>query len=660
MMLVECRTPRTVEKSNLVPFDYKTYPVYNGTDLGLTYTSKNSAFKIWAPTATAVKLKLYDAGIEGNLLKEYNMEKSGNGTWAVVVQGDQKGKYYAFQTQIDGKWLEEVPDPYAKAVGVNGKRGMVVDLKTTNPANWDKDKRPPLNGFQDIVIYELHLRDVSVSPNSGIEHKGKYLGLTEKGTKSPQGEKTGLDHIAQLGVTHVHILPAFDHNSIDETRLNEPQYNWGYDPLNYNTPEGSYATNPYDGSVRIKEFKEMVKALHSAGVRVILDVVYNHTGLTQDSYFEQLAPGYYYRQNESGGFSNASACGNETASERPMVRKMIVESVKYWASEFHIDGFRFDLMAIHDIETMNQVRAALDAIDPTIFVYGEGWTGGSTPLPEDQRPVKKYIYRVPKLAAFSDDLRDGLKGSVFVHDEKGFVSGADGKEETIKFGIVAATQHPQVNYGKVNYSSAYWAGAPTQCINYVTCHDNHTLYDRLLLSNAADSDEQRLLMHRLANTIVLTSQGIPFLHAGEEMTRTKNGVENSYKSPDAINQIDWHRKTQYKQLFDYHCALIALRKAHPAFHMPTTEMLAQNLHFLTINQPNVVGYTLDNNANGDKWKSILVLFNGNHDKESEITLPEGDWKIVVNDWTVDLKAKKKMKGKKATLPPISALILAEE
>ncbi|HRI26769.1 MAG TPA: type I pullulanase [Chitinophagales bacterium] len=660
IMLSACTSQRKTEKPAELPANFDLYPFYGGKDLGLTYSTKQSVFKIWAPNATQVKLKLYDAGINGNLLKEAVMAKSGNGTWAVTLDGNQKGKFYTFQVLHQGKWLTEVPDPYAKAVGVNGLRAMVVDLKSTNPKDWDKDKRPPLKSFADILIYEIHLRDISVSPTSGIKNKGKYLGLTEKGTTSPQGEKTGLDHIAQLGVTHAHILPCFDHNSIDETRLNEPQYNWGYDPLNYNAPEGSYATDPYDGSVRIREFKEMVKALHNAGIRVIMDVVYNHTGLTQDSYFEQLVPGYYYRQRADGSFSDASACGNETASERAMVRKFIVESVKYWATEYHIDGFRFDLMAIHDIETMNQVRAALDEIDPTIFVYGEGWTPGNSPLPEDKRPVKKSIYKLPRIAAFSDDLRDGLKGSVFIHEEKGFVSGASGKEETIKFGIVAATQHPQIDYSKINYSTAYWAGAPIQCINYVSCHDNHTLYDRLRISNAADTEEKRLLMHRLANTIVLTSQGIPFLHAGEEMTRTKNGEENSYKSPDAINQIDWLRKSEHKNLFEYHVALIALRKAHPAFRMTTTEQLLQHLEFLPIQEPNVVGYLLKNNANGDSWKNILVLFNGNQDKEVTIKLPDGNWKTVVDDWTVDLKAKKKYKDKKAELSPISALILADD
>ncbi len=659
-MLSNCSTPRTVEKTDFSHTDYKSYPVYGGKDLGLTYSPKSSLFKLWAPTATQVKLKLYDAGIEGKPVKEAVMAKAGNGVWAVTLDGNQKGKFYAFQVEVDGKWLAEVPDPYAKSVGVNGLRGMVTDLKSTNPKDWEKDKRPMLASYSDIVLYELHLRDLSIHPNSGITNKGKYLGLTEKGTKSPQGEKTGLDHLAQLGITHLHILPAFDHNSINETKLDEPQYNWGYDPLNYNAPEGSFSSNPYDGSVRIKEFKEMVKALHAAGIRVVMDVVYNHTGLTHDSYFEQLVPGYYYRQRPDGSFSNASACGNETASERPMVRKFIVESVKYWASEYHIDGFRFDLMAIHDIETMNQIRAALDEVDPTIFVYGEGWTGGDTPLAEELRPTKHNVNKVPRLAAFSDDLRDGLKGSVFQKDEKGFVSGASGKEESVKFGIIAATQHPQIDYNKVNYSKAYWAGSPQQCINYVSCHDNHTLYDRLLNSNAADSDKQRLRMHRLANTIVLTSQGIPFLHAGEEMTRTKNGEENSYKSPDAINQIDWHRKTQFKQLFDYHAALIALRKAHPAFKMPTTEMLAEHLVFLDIDEPNVIGYLLKNNANGDKWKNILVIFNGNQTKEVDIRLPEGEWKVVVEDWLVDLRAKNKVKGKKVEVPPISALILAQE
>ena len=401
---------------------YDSYPVYKGNDLGLTYSPKQSIFRIWSPTAEKAQIVFYKNGDGGEptVLQEC---KDLNGTWIAKVPGDMKGKFYAFKVMINGKWLNEVPDPYAKAVGVNGKRAMVVDLKETNPAGWEKDKSPFFKNKTDAILYELHVRDASIAENSGIKNKGKFLGLTETGTKNAEGLSTGLDHIKELGVTHVHLLPSFDFNSVDESKPDKPQYNWGYDPLNYNVPEGSYSTNPYDGVTRIKEFKQMVQAFHQNGLRVVMDVVYNHTGLTEDSNFNQLVPGYYYRQTKDGKFSNATACGNETASERPMMRKFMLESVLYWVKEYHIDGFRFDLMGVHDIETMNLISKELHKIKPDILLYGEGWTAGSSPLPDSLRALKKYAYKLDRIAVFSDDIRDGIKGSVFEHEDKGFASG---------------------------------------------------------------------------------------------------------------------------------------------------------------------------------------------------------------------------------------------
>jgi pullulanase len=566
--------------------------------------------------------------------------------------------YYTFRAQFDDNWNNEVPDPYAKAVGVNGLRAQVVDFDKTNPENWSNADLSPIENFTDIILYELHIRDLSISPNSGIQNKGKYLGLTETGTTSPEGERTGLDHIKDLGVTHIHILPAYDHYSIDELKLDSAQFNWGYDPQNYNVPEGSYSTDPFDGSVRIKEFKQLVQALHDQGLRVILDVVYNHTGKTQESNFNQLVPGYYYRQWEDGSFSDASACGNETASDRPMMRKFIIESLQHWVKEYHIDGFRFDLMAIHDLETMNEISEAMREIDPNIFLYGEGWTAGDSPLPESRRALKKHALEMPGVAVFSDDLRDGVKGSVFEHEDRGFASGKPDMEESIKFGIVGATQHPEVDYAKVNYSDAPYANHPVQNINYVSCHDNHTLWDRLTNSNPEDSEADRINMHLLANTIVLTSQGIPFLHAGVELLRTKNGVENSYKSPDEINQIDWSRKANYKDVFNYYQNLISLRKAHPAFRMPDAEMMREHLSFLPA-ENGIVAYQISDNANDDEWENIVVIFNANKTAQ-EVNIPEGEWTVALQAETIKPEGILTVSSGQVRVPRLSAMILYSE
>ena len=650
LLLMACQeTPPPVYNT------YEEYPVYEGNDLGLTFTPKKSTFKLWAPPAAKVMLRFYEKGEGGEPTKEVAMKRGEAGVWTANLKENLEGKYYTFQTLINEKWGAEVPDPYVKAVGVNGKRGQVIDFGKTNPTSWNNDKKPSLKNPTDIILYELHMRDLSMHENSGIKNKGKFLGLAETGTKSPDGAATGIDHIKELGVTHVHILPSYDYMSIDESKLEDNNFNWGYDPQNYNVPEGSYSTNPYDGVVRVKEFKEMVKTLHDNGLRVVLDVVYNHTGVTEESNFNQLLPGYYYRQNGEGGFSNASACGNETASDRPMVRKFIIESVKHWVEEYHLDGFRFDLMGIHDIETMNQISAAVHEIDPSIFIYGEGWTGGDSPLPENDRALKKYTHLMKGVAAFSDDIRDGLKGSVFDAPDTGFASGKPYMEESVKFGVVASTQHPQLNYEKVNYSNEPWAGQPSQAISYVSCHDNHTLWDRLINSQPDASEAERIRMDILANTVVLTSQGIPFLHAGVELLRTKDGEENSFKSPDAINKIDWSRKTIYKPVFETYKKLVQLRKNHPAFRMPTTEMIQQHLKFMDFPEGSLlVGYTISGNANGDSWKDILVLFNGNQ-MDKPVDIPAGNWTMVVRGGEIDEESKIQAK-KSVKVPASSAMI----
>ncbi len=403
----------------------------------------------------------------------------------------------------------------------------------------------------------------------------------------------------------------------------------------------------------------MVQAMHNNGIRVIMDVVYNHTGTTELSVFNQTVPGYYYRHNPDNSWSDAASCGNETASERSMMRKYILESVKYWVNEYHIDGFRFDLMGIHDIETMNLISAELKLIDPTLFVYGEGWTAGDSPLPDSVRALKINTSDLTDIAVFSDDLRDGLKGSVFNEEERGFVSGKPGLEASIKFGIVASTQHDQINYKLVNYSNAPWSPRPIQTINYVSCHDNNTLFDKLSLSVPEADEKQIIKMHMLSQTIVLTSQGIPFLHAGTDFLRTKYGVENSYNSPDSINQIDWARKHEYKELFDYYRDLISLRKSHPAFRMPTAELVQNHLFFELFEENNLVGYILNNNANGDIWETIYVVFNGNSEQKS-IDIPQGKWKVILEDFNIDQNGLRSMDGGKYLLAGTSALILSQE
>ena len=617
--------------------DVDLYPFYKGTDLGMDYHKEKASFKIWSPFAEKAEIIFFKTATGNDIIESLELERGIDGTWLRIINRDLKNLYYVFRVKMNGEWLNAVPDPYAKAVGTNGKRAMVLDLKDTDPFLWEQDHSPvfssrnnlpnTLGGLPtDAVIYEMHVRDLSIDMSSGINGKGKFLGLSERGTKNKEGLSTGLDHLKELGVTHIHLLPSYDFYSIDESRLNIPQYNWGYDPLNYNTPEGSYSTNPENGAVRIKEFKTMVAAMHKSGLRVVMDVVYNHTMLNQDSYFNQLVPGYYYRQKSDGSFSDASACGNETASERPMMRKFMLESLKYWVQEYHIDGFRFDLMGIHDIETMNLVSAELHQIKPDILLYGEGWTAGSSPIPDTLRALKKNVNLLEGIAVFSDDLRDGIKGSVFDHKDNGFATGKADMEESIRFGIVASCKHPQLDYSKVNYSKAPYANSPSQVISYCECHDNHVLWDKILISSNGADSLQRRDMQKLALSIVLTSQGISFLHAGTEFLRTKNEVENSFKSSDSINAIDWSLKSKNKDVFDYVKALIEMRKTHLAFRLTSQQEIAEILTFNKDDEPGIVTFQLNGKLVGDFWEKIFVAFNGTGSLKN-IQLPPGDWKV---------------------------------
>ncbi len=611
----------------------------------VSYSPKATTFSlVTAPEVKKVNVLISDAdNNEAQLVK--SMKRVGAGKWQLTVKNDLKGKYYLFGVYNNAQ-PDLTPGVFAKAVGVNGQRGAIIDLKDTDPEGWSEDKRPELRNPVDLVIYEMHHRDFSIDYSSGIKNKGKFLALTEP---------KAIEHLKRLGVNAIHILPSFDYASVDESQPDKPQYNWGYDPLNYNVPEGSYSTNAADPKARIKEFKQMVQALHKAGIRVILDVVYNHTFNIDGSNFQKTYPGYYFRHRPDGTYSDGSGCGNETASEKPLMREFMVESVKYWVNEYHIDGFRFDLMGVHDIETMNLIRAELNKIDPSIYVYGEGWSAGSCAYPQEKLAMKANARQLNGIGAFSDEMRDALRGP-FSDDKKGgFLAGMPNCEESIKFGIAGAIDHPQVDMTKVNYSKAAWTNEPSQMIAYVSCHDDMCLTDRLRATVPNISDEELIRLDLLAQTAVLTSQGVPFLLSGEEMLRDKKGEHNSFRSPDSINRFDWNNLKRYPQVFDYYSKLIALRKAHPAFRMGNAEEVKKNLVFLDAPE-GVVAFQLKNNAGGDSWKDIIVVLNANK-TERAINVPEGLYTKVLANGKVDENGLGILNGSSVTVAPQSALII---
>ena len=611
----------------------------------VSYSPKATTFSlVTSPEVKKVNVLISDAdNNDAQLVK--SMKRVGAGKWKLTVKNDLKGKYYLFGVYNNAQ-PDLTPGVFAKAVGVNGQRGAIIDLKDTDPEGWSEDKRPELRNPVDLVIYEMHHRDFSIDYSSGIKNKGKFLALTEP---------KAIEHLKRLGVNAIHILPSFDYASVDESQPDKPQYNWGYDPLNYNVPEGSYSTNAADPKARIKEFKQMVQALHKAGIRVILDVVYNHTFSIDGSNFQKTYPGYYYRHRPDGTYSDGSGCGNETASEKPLMREFMVESVKYWVNEYHIDGFRFDLMGVHDIKTMNLIRAELDKIDPSIYVYGEGWSAGSCAYPQEKLAMKANARQLNGIGAFSDEMRDALRGP-FSDDRKGgFLAGMPNCEESIKFGIAGAIDHPQVDMTKVNYSKAAWTNEPSQMIAYVSCHDDMCLTDRLRATVPNISDDELIRLDLLAQTAVLTSQGVPFLLSGEEMLRDKKGEHNSFRSPDSINRFDWNNLKRYPQVFDYYSKLIALRKAHPAFRMGNAEEVKKNLVFLDAPE-GVVAFQLKNNAGGDSWKDIIVVLNANK-TERAINVPEGLYTKVLANGKVDENGLGVLNGSSVTVAPLSALII---
>lgn len=639
---------------------FDDYPAYYGDDLEVTYTPEKTLFKIWSPDIDDAIVRIYDDGDGGTAFHTQQMKKGKDGTWSAIVYGNLKDRFYTFQVKFEDSWLEETPGSYAKAVGVNGKRGAIIDMKETDPEGWSEDVRPELKNFTDIILYEIHIRDFSMAPNSGMQYKGKYLAFTEEGTVNSFGQKTGIDHLKELGITHVHLMPVFDFATIDETKEYENKYNWGYDPMHYNVPEGSYSTNPYNPYCRILEFKQMVQALHKNGMRVIMDVVYNHTYTWEHSALSMTTPGYYYRHNADGSYSNASGCGNETASERAMMRRYMIESMKYWASEYHIDGFRMDLMGVHDTETIKILRTELDKIDPTIFIYGEGWSAGDSPLPYEQRAVKQHVNQMTGVGVFGDDLRDALKGSWAKSREPGFASGRQGYDETIKFGTVAATSHSQIHYGLINYSNFAWANEPYQSINYVSCHDDLCLVDKLTYAAPENVSHQEIgKFDRLALSVIILSQGVPFIYGGEELMRTKRGVHNTYQSPDSINQIDWDNKNKYQQSVHYIKGLINLRRRHPALHLATTKEIQDHLHFLTVHQACVVAYTIDDNAGGDVWNRMLIIHNGNRYPIS-MDIPQDNWWVVGNGEEINENGIYKWNRPNISVPASSSMILCKK
>ena len=620
----------------------------------MEYHSEQTTFNLNAPSkAKSVRVRIYDTSDAATPLQTISLKKSGTDRWSATVKGDLKGKYYTFDM---GRG--ECPGTFATAVGVNGRRAAIVDLQSTNPEGWDEDRRPHIDSPSDLIVYEMHHRDFSIHPTRGSKYPGKFLALTEL---------DNIHYLKTLGINAVQILPSYDYATVDESRPDIPQYNWGYDPLNYNVPEGSYSTDATRPEVRIREFKQMVHSLHKAGIRVILDVVYNHCMAIDGSNFQLTYPDYYYRKttkgkgtsgsigSKGGNYSDGSGCGNETASERPLMRQFMIESVRYWIEEYHIDGFRFDLMGIHDIETMNIIREEVNKIDPSITIYGEGWSAGPCAINHDRLAMKASTYKMPGIGAFGDDMRDAIRGPFSDDTRPAYLAALPGNEESIKFGIVGAISHPDIDMSKVNYSKAAWTAQPTQHVSYVSCHDDMSLVDRLRTSFPGISTDELIRLDKLAQTFVLTSQGIPFLWAGEEVLRDKKGVHNSYNSPDSINQIDWGNLRLYYDVFLYYKGLIEMRTAHKAFRMANADLVRKHLHFLP--SPScVIAFTLNGAAVDDPWQDIVCIMNSNKTPQ-QVTVPEGTYTVVCRDGKISIGGLDRIRGGRITVGPQQALIM---
>ena len=597
----------------------------------MVYSPNETVFKLFAPADAECFVVTDNDSIR--------MTLAADSIWTATLKGDHKGKTYQFS--VNG---QRSPGVFAKAVTVNGEKGVIIDMNDTDPKGWADDKHV-LRPHQDNVIYEMHHRDFSIA-RPDAKHPGKFLALTEP---------WAIQHLKDLGINAVHILPSYDYGSVDETRLSDNKYNWGYDPVNYNVPEGGYSTDPFKPEVRIREFKQMVQALHQAGIAVILDVVYNHTYDINHSNFQRTYPDYYYRKTEEGTYSNGSGCGNETASDKPMMRKFMEESVRYWFDEYHVDGFRFDLMGVHDIETMNAIRKMMDDIDPNILIYGEGWSAGACALPNEQLGMKANMQQMPHIAAFSDEIRDALRGPFSDDKEGGFLAGVPNCEESLKYGITGAIAHPQVDMTQVNYSKTPWATEPTQMISYVSCHDDMCLVDRLKTSMPGITMDELIRLDLLAQTAVFTSQGIPFMLSGEELLRDKKGVHNSYESPDSINRLDWSNLQKYPQVFEYYQRLIALRQHHAAFRLGNADLVRKHLEFLETPRQ-TVAFRLKNLEGKDAWNNIVVILNAAKSPQ-QVSIPEGAYTIVCQEGKLDEKGLASFNGNTISVAPQSALIL---
>ena len=619
---------------------------YEGHDLGAAWSPGKTTFRVWAPTAQEVAVNLYRGGNHpaDDLLARISMTRDVQGTWVAQRVGDLNGIYYTYLVTVEGRQVEAC-DPYAVTTGVNGHRAMVLNMASTNPEGWEADRNP----FQgqsicDAFLYELHVRDLSSSRFSHIRHKGKFLGLTETGTKTRGGHPTGLDHIKSLGITHLHLLPVFDYGYTDECSW-RPEYNWGYDPVNFNVPEGSYATDPVHGAVRVAEMKQMVKALHDSGISVVMDVVYNHVYDAMDFCFNRIVPGYFSRIT-NGTFSNGSCCGNDTASERSMVRKYIVDSVNYWADEYHIDGFRFDLVGLLDVETINEIVRTVSKKHPKTIFYGEGWDM-ATAMTKENCPlaIQRNSGIMPGFSFFSDTIRDLMRGSVFYHDQKGFVSGGQCPKEQLEACFLGMP---------------HWASQPYQSVNYVSCHDNNTLFDRIAISVPQDSFENLVKRNQLAAAFCFLSQGVPFFQAGEELLRTKPGKrggydENSFRSPDRVNAIKWNTLDLdvYQQNLNFYKGLIAFRKAHPVLRQTTREAVHRSVHPHHLENPHGVAFLLE-----EQDQELIAIFNGDT-QALTVDLPEGEWQVYIRQGQSGTEPIGSVSGR-VEVPSLSPIVLGKK
>jgi pullulanase len=610
---------------------------YEGNDLGVTITFDQTSFKLWAPTATKVKLKLMPPN--SNFSEIVKMKREERGIWSIAVHREIESWCYSFLVLINQEWREAV-DPYVLAVTANGEQGVIVKLEKTARA---KPDLPALENPVDAIIYETHIRDFTIHPNSGIKNKGLYLGAGELNTKGKDGEPTGLSYLKDLGITHIEFLPFHDFTSVDELDR-QITYNWGYNPLHYNAPEGSYSTDPSNPYARIMELKQLIDNIHSIGLRVIMDVVYNHVYIRENSSFEKVVPGYYFRHNEIGLPSNGTGVGNDLASERKMVRKYIVDSIRYWIQEYHIDGFRFDLMGILDVETMTEVRKACNNLASDILIIGEGWSL-NTPLPVAQKATLVNQAKLPQIAQFNDQFRDSIKGSTFNLFDKGYALGNEHYLEAASEVMTGSIGLKKLGLGLFN--------EPSQSVNYVECHDNHTMWDKLLSCFPDAGDALRLKYHRLATAIVILSQGIPFLHSGQEFFRTKQGEGNSYCSPDDINQLDWDRKSLYKENVNYIKGLIQIRKAFSCFRLRTSSAIRQHIHYLPVVAP-LLGYRFQM----DDYEVILMI--NSSSKEQIISIPKGEWAVLADHGYAGITSKGDLVVEEVRIEPVSLTILLKK